>query len=85
MKKTSFIILAAAMILLNQTAPLISQSLQPDKIANKPADNSPVYLAAIKAMQASNQQLIEKQEKTLIQLDNLQKESDQIRILARRS
>ena len=36
-------------------------------------------------MKTSNQQLLEKQQKTLEQLEALQKEADQIRFLARRS
>jgi len=42
-------------------------------------------IKALQAMQASNQQLIEQQQKTLLQLDAAQNESDQIRILGRRN
>ena len=81
MKKTAFVILLAAMIFLTQATRLISQSAQP----GSSSDKSAVYLQALQAMKTSNQQLIEKQQKTLLQLDDLQKDADQIRILARRS
>ena len=42
-------------------------------------------LQALQAAKAANQQLIEKQQKSLELLDGMQKESDQIRILGRRS
>ena len=77
MKKAAFIALIAAMIFLSQASHLISQA--------PPADKSAVYLEALQAMKASNQQLIDRQQKTLLQLDDLQKEADQVRILARRS
>jgi len=81
MKKSAFVILLAAMIFLTQATRLISQSPQPGSFPDKSA----VYLQALQAMKTSNQQLIEKQQKTLLQLDDLQKDADQIRILARRS
>ena len=39
---------------------------------------------ALQAMKALNQQLLEKQQKSLEQLDTLQKQSDQIRFIGRR-
>lgn len=81
MKKSTVILLVAAMIFLSQAAHLISQSPPSDKTADKSA----IYLEALQAMKTSNQQMIERQQKTLLQLDDMQKEADQIRILARRS
>ena len=42
-------------------------------------------IQALQAMKTANQQFIEKQEKTLLQLDAMQKDSDQIRILGKRN
>ena len=82
MKKSTLVILVAAMIFLSQASHLISQSPQPQP---QQPDKSAIYLEALQGMKTSNQQVIEKQLKTLSQLDELQKEADQIRILARRS
>lgn len=42
-------------------------------------------LQVLQAMKVKNQELIQKQAQTLIQLDAMQKEADQIKILGKRS
>jgi len=42
-------------------------------------------LQILKAMKAKNQELIEKQTQTLQKLDELEKEADQIKVLAKRT
>lgn len=39
----------------------------------------------LQAMKAKNQEIIQKQEQTLLQLDTLEKEAEQIKIFAKRS
>ncbi len=42
-------------------------------------------LQILQAMKAKNQELIDKQQQTLLQLDTLEKEAEQLKIFAKRS
>ena len=80
MKKDTLILIAAiclagASVLRSQDDAVIKN---PDAIAKNPAQ-------MLKALKASNADLIEKQKKTLDSLDEMQKTADQIRILAKRT
>ena len=92
MKKTAVSAVVAALLLFS-AGRLVSQSPQPAvdprlaqtaaalDLANQQLKQA---IQALQAMKSANQQLIEKQQKALEQLDAMQKESDQIRILGRR-
>jgi hypothetical protein len=73
--KRSILMLSVAVTLLSAPA-LLSQ---PDPAAPLPAE------AKLKALKEANAQLLEKQRATLIRLDALVKEAEQLRIFAKRS
>lgn len=72
-------------------APVIVPAMTPaattSKTAPEPAaDNSiPATLKLLQEMKAANDEILAKQAATLIQLDELQKAADQIRIYTKRS
>jgi len=69
---TSSLLVAASLLVL--AVNLHSQAPLP----KSPADQ-------LKALKAKNDQLIEQQKQTLLKLDEMEKQADQIRLLAKRS
>jgi hypothetical protein len=89
MKTSLTLSLAAAALLalglnLHSQAPVPLAPVAPPVPVAAPG-TSKSTLQILQAMKAKNQELLEKQAQTLIQLETLEKEADQLKIFAKRS